>query len=226
MHRYRQLRILFSSTKHWKNYDIFAKQKIGTFRSAGPGVYALALRLNDLIVSQKDAEAQQAGFLELAQVALWGNATDLSLLQGLSHADIQALQKTGKAAQREAEHLILVNDLDKAWQHLQTLQGAQVSIVLDNAGFELYGDLLMADWLLSTPFCSKVVFHPKDIPWFVSDVLPTDIETTLDALADPSFFKLAEGEKMADAEHKAALNMCLSRWRELRSSSGEQISSY
>ena len=162
MTRYRRIRALFAHTQHWQEYDPFAKQKIGTFASAAPGVFALALSVNNLIESPaktEDPEYLQAAFLELAQVALWGNATDLSLLQNLSHADIQALQKTGKAAQKEAEHLILANDLDKAWNHLRGLKNARVDLVLDNAGFELYGDLLLADWLLSTPFCDEIVFQ-------------------------------------------------------------------
>lgn len=161
--RYRRLRILFAKTKCWTQYDPFARSKLDTFASAAPGVYALALSVNNMILSNsaesEPEETIQAAFLELAQVALWGNATDLSLLQGLSHADIQALQKTGKAAQEAAEHLILQNDLDKAWACLKSLRGSRIDIVLDNAGFELYGDILLADWLLSTPFCSEVVFQ-------------------------------------------------------------------
>lgn len=160
--RYRRLRVLFAQTKHWQQHDPFAKQKISTFASAAPGVYALAMSVNQLILSNasaEDPERLHAAFLELAQVALWGNATDLSLLQNLSHADIQALQKTGKAAQKEAEHLILSNHLDKAWTCLKGLKNARIDIVLDNAGFELYGDILLGDWLLSTPFCDEVVFQ-------------------------------------------------------------------
>lgn len=121
------------------------------------------MNINNLILSKSSADESEdtlkAAFLELAQIALWGNATDLSLLQGLSHADIQALQKTDKAAHKEAEHLILLNQLDQAWAHLKTLKKARIDIVLDNAGFEVYGDLLLGDWLLSTPFCSEVVFQ-------------------------------------------------------------------
>ena len=39
------------------------------------------------------------------------------------------------------------------------------------SGFELFSDLVLADWLVTlSPFCSEVVFHPKLRPWFVSDV--------------------------------------------------------
>ena len=122
----------------------------------------MAQSLNKLIevgAPDADAEGHHATFLELAQVALWGNATDLSLLHNLSHADIQALQKTGKAAQKEAEHLILANDLEATWKYLSSLNNARIDIVLDNSGFELYSDLVFADWLVSTPFCGEIVFQ-------------------------------------------------------------------
>lgn len=57
----------------------------------------------------------------------------------------------------------------------------------------------------------------QDIPWFVSDVLPLDFERTLDALADPNFFKKQDGDEIFDSEHQAALAMCLSRWSKLGS---------
>lgn len=155
---YRYLRILFATTENWTSFDPFAISKMDTFASAAPGVYALAHSVNDLIRNSDDDD-QEAAFLELAQVALWGNATDLSLLQNLDHAQIQDLQKTGRAAQKEAEKLILANDLGKAWACLSSLKNARVDIVLDNAGFELYGDILFGDWLLSTSHCKEVVFQ-------------------------------------------------------------------
>ena len=43
-------------------------------------------------------------------------------------------------------------------------------------GFELYCDLVYADWLIQSGTCSKVIFHGKKIPWFVSDVTKKDWE--------------------------------------------------
>jgi len=39
-----------------------------------------------------------------------------------------------------------------------------------------------------TSFVTKVYFHPKLIPWFVSDVTPNDFKETLTSLLKPSFF--------------------------------------
>lgn len=45
----------------------------------------------------------------------------------------------------------------------------QVDIVLDNSGFELITDLVLADFLLSSKLATKIHFYGKTIPWFVSD---------------------------------------------------------
>jgi hypothetical protein len=81
-------------------------------------------------------------------------------------------------------------------------QERRVDIVLDNAGFELFVDLILAGYLLSSGLATSVVFHPKSIPWFVSDVLPADFGALLSALADPSSFyeALSEDEKHAGKE--------------------------
>ncbi|KAF8991082.1 hypothetical protein BGZ52_013371, partial [Haplosporangium bisporale] len=48
--------------------------------------------------------------------------------------------------------------------------------------FELYVDLVFADYLVRAGFAKEVVFHAKQIPWFVSDVMPFDFHWTLDQL--------------------------------------------
>ena len=188
----------FALSTHWKNYDVFARQKIKTFRSSRPAVLELAARYKDLITqlraqSPHDPEADALLFAEMCEVCLWGNATDLSLLTSLTYEDIQKLQ--GSEARRNAEQNILVNDLPRVYAHLRAAKAdkpkggeRRVDIVLDNAGFELYVDLILAGYLLSAGLATTVVLHPKSIPWFVSDVLPTDFASLLTALADPRSF--------------------------------------
>jgi len=138
----------------------------------------------------------------MCEICLWGNATDLSLLTNLSYEDIQKLQ--GSEARKNSEKNILVNDLDKAFEVLTRAQKEgkkerRVDIVLDNAGFELFVDLILAGYLIASGLATNVVFHPKNIPWFVSDVLPADFGALLMALADPQSFysALSEDEKHA-----------------------------
>lgn len=188
----------FSLSKHWKNYDVFARQKINTFRSSRPAVIELAARYKALLLQleegsgkPEDEEAEKILFMEMCEICLWGNATDLSLLTNLTYEDIQKLQ--GSEARKSAEKNILVNDLPAAYEVLKKAKAQgkaerRVDIVLDNAGFELFVDLILAGYLLSSGLATLVVLHPKSIPWFVSDVLPSDFSALLNALANPKQF--------------------------------------
>lgn len=140
---------------------------------------------------ESDEEAEKILFMEMCEICLWGNATDLSLLTNLTYEDIQKLQ--GSEARKAAEKNILVNDLPVAYDVLKKAQAEdkkerRVDIVLDNAGFELFVDLILAGYLLSSGLATLVVLHPKSIPWFVSDVLPSDFGALLNALASPKHF--------------------------------------
>jgi uncharacterized protein with ATP-grasp and redox domains len=219
---YRRIATLFSTAKTtvWKDYDPFYRQKMKTFKSSRPAVLELCARYRQIIeqirASKSDApvasdvtdpkeieEAEKLLFIEMAEICLWGNATDLSLLTSLSYEEIQKLQ--GSNARKESEKNILVNDFDSAFAVLSgKLKAKQeprrVDIVLDNAGFELFVDLVLAGYLLATGLATEVVLHPKDIPWFVSDVVPKDFSALLSAMALPKEFY----EKASDADDEAA----------------------
>ncbi|KAI9782530.1 MAG: hypothetical protein M1816_001868 [Peltula sp. TS41687] len=198
----------FARSKHWKNYDVFARQKISTFRSSRSAVLELAARYKELVLQLESGsaaatdssrtpeeinEAEKLLFKEMCEICLWGNATDLSLLTSLTYDDLQKLQ--GSKARKDAEKNILVDDLPAAYDVLKRAQmdsgrnkDRRVDIVLDNAGFELFVDSILAGYLLSANLATTVVLHPKPIPWFVSDVLPDDFAVLLNALADPRSF--------------------------------------
>lgn len=55
-------------------------------------------------------------------------------------------------------------------------------IVLDNAGYELFTDLCLADYMLSKHFCKFNRIYVKTIPWFISDVMTHDFHWLLDQL--------------------------------------------
>ena len=216
---YRRLHTFFKRSQHWKNYDVFAAQKISTFKSSRPAVLELAAKYKDLITklqenksknhliadsqagsaaatpSAEEADAQKLLFIEMCEICLWGNATDLSLLTSLSYDDIQALQ--GSSARKAAENKILVNDLPAAYdslEHSQSTKGEKnngeriVHIILDNAGFELFVDLVLAGYLIESGLATRVVLEGKAMPWFVSDVIPTDFGHLIDALRHPHAF--------------------------------------
>lgn len=139
------------------------------------------------------AEANKLLFMEMCEICLWGNATDLSLLTSLTYEDLQKLQ--GSEARKASEKNILVNDLPAAYSVLLSAKETsskqeerRVDIILDNAGFELFVDLFLAGYLLTSGLATHIVLHPKNIPWFVSDVMPKDFGDLLNALADPQKF--------------------------------------
>ena len=68
------------------------------------------------------------------------------------------------------------------------LYDTQVGIILDNSGYELFGDMCLAEVILRTTRVSSVTFHMKSIPWFRSDVTEGDMEYMLDSLR--GFFNL------------------------------------
>jgi len=196
---------LFALSQHWKSYDVFSVQKTSTFRSSRPAVLELASRYNDLTKqlssqnkstqasSGEQSEAEKVLFTEMCEICLWGNATDLSLLTNLSYDDIQKLQ--GSAARKAQEKNIIANDLEKAFATLHAAKASgnnktdrRVDIVLDNAGFELYVDLLLAGYLLQSGLATTIVLHPKNIPWFVSDVVPKDFAALFSVLLNAKSF--------------------------------------
>lgn len=159
---------MFAVTKYWSQFDVFATQKLNAWRSSAAGAAALAKSLEKLVADgqQTEQDKLKLDLIGMLEVDLWGNATDLSLLTSLTHEQIQQLQSVERG-----QHFVLRNDFERAWQHISQLKDGRVDIVLDNSGFELYTDLVLADWLVTlSPSVSEVVFHPKLLPWFVSDV--------------------------------------------------------
>lgn len=206
----RRISTFFSLTKHWQNYDIFSRQKMDTFRTSRNAVVELASRYKEFVTelrSNKDAthdeEAEKLLFTEMFEICLWGNATDLSLLTNLTYEDIQKLQ--GSQARKAAEKNILINNLPEAYGVLKKARDEgkkerRVDFVLDNSGFELYVDLVLAGFLLTSGLATQIILRPKSIPWFVSDVLPGDFPLLLNALSDPKkFFETqSDDEKVQD----------------------------
>ncbi|KAJ5148761.1 hypothetical protein N7448_000339 [Penicillium atrosanguineum] len=214
---YRRMETFFALSKHWKGYDVFSRQKMSTFKSSRPAVLELAARYRELAQeaeSGKGSEGKSAEeieqaerilFSEMCEICLWGNATDLSLLTSLTYEDIQKLQ--GTEARKASQSNILVNDLDAAFDVMQKARREKkdgerrVDIVLDNSGFELFVDLILAGYLLSTGLATSIVLHPKRLPWFVSDVTPKDFADLLNCMVDPQTFYTAPDD--SDKTHPA-----------------------
>ena len=53
---------------------------------------------------------------------------------------------------------------------------------MDNCGFELFTDLCLADFLLTSGLVDQVRLRIKDQPWFVSDTTQADLDWSLEQL--------------------------------------------
>ncbi|QRW13860.1 protein-glutamate O-methyltransferase C1393,13 [Ceratobasidium sp. AG-Ba] len=211
---YRLFDSIFRATRHWSTFDPFFKQKEDTFRESGAAVHQLAKIMDDLDGRRDELSPGTEGwedklaivFAEMVQMCLWGNATDLSMLPSMDPADVALLQAVGE----DKAHLILRNDAGALWTHVRGLKDARLDFVLDNAGFELFTDFVFADFLVTyTPYASRAVFHPKPIPWFVSDVTPRDFSSIFVALEDPTFFTTLEKSSM----QPDSLSKMVARWQ-------------
>ncbi|KIK30177.1 hypothetical protein PISMIDRAFT_39675, partial [Pisolithus microcarpus 441] len=167
-YKYRRLHECFSVSKYWKDYDVFYRQKCDTFSRSAEAVFELSMRFaepfkhSENLSDAERLEADRLMFLELTQVCLWGNSTDLSLLINMTEEQIKSLQSTGGDHLAATEKNILGNHLNRLWETVKSTRektGGRIDFVLDNAGFELYCDCVYADFLIQSGLAKEIRFH-------------------------------------------------------------------
>lgn len=118
-------------------------------------------------------------FLARFQLAMWGSRCQ-TLLNELE--DKVEGQKTPKFL-NVWNNFILANDSSNTWfsltEYITKKPPIMVDIVCNYAGFELFIDFLLGDYLISKKLASKVRFHLKPIPWFVQQATARDVELLL-----------------------------------------------
>jgi len=77
-----------------------------------------------------------------------------------------------------------------------------IDIVMDNAGFELFSDLCLADFLITTGLASMVRLRVKVHPWFVSDTSKKDLDWLLGQMAEGAkqYRHPTDGSKKEDVQ--------------------------
>ncbi|XP_029352503.1 damage-control phosphatase ARMT1 [Echeneis naucrates] len=168
------------------DYDVFSEGKTQSFFESQQAVITLCTHLENIKERMQELSKNQLleHFNKLLQVSLWGNKCDLSISAGQDNS-----QKISPIdSLRSLQPFILVDDSNMVWSTLisaQTLGQSgkittgRVDIVLDNAGFELVTDLVLADFLISSGLTREIHFHGKSFPWFVSDVTAKDFHWTI-----------------------------------------------
>ncbi|XP_063352157.1 damage-control phosphatase ARMT1 [Pelmatolapia mariae] len=168
------------------DFDVFNEGKTQSFTESSQAVMSLCTYLESINNNIDELSKNQLfeHFSKLMQVSLWGNKCDLSISAGQENS-----QKTSPLdSLYSLLPFILVDDTKRVWSALISAQrpresgktnADRVDIVLDNAGFELVTDLVLADFLVSSGLARQIHFHGKSIPWFVSDVTAKDFQWTI-----------------------------------------------
>ncbi|XP_067900555.1 damage-control phosphatase ARMT1 isoform X1 [Heterodontus francisci] len=167
------------------DFDVFNEAKTQSFFESQQAIIAMCtyfLEINEKIEGFGDTQLK-AEFLLLLQIALWGNRCDLSISAGQDNS-----QKFNPLTSLESlKPFILIDDSEFVWELLINNKKNKISenactrvdIVLDNSGFELATDLMLANFLIASRLADVIHFHGKSIPWFVSDTTKKDFDWTL-----------------------------------------------
>lgn len=163
-------------------HDPFAVDKMNGLRAGMPAAEALAKKANAFAKRAKGRSdrADLADELRLfVMVALWGNRMDLSIWPESDEGGNRASEAFTEALQAGEKYLL--------WDDSKIVASAlaegmrDVSIVVDNAGFELTCDLALADALVVSGV-GRVILRVKAHPVFVSDAMDKDCRDTIDAM--------------------------------------------
>ena len=187
-------------------HDPFARDKRAGLDAGMGAAASLARRANAFAEKCQSGSAATAEEVRLfLMVALWGNRMDLSIWPEDGGNEGGGGTKGERAANAFAEALssgekyLLADDSQAAARLLlspapvkpherQTAGGTKskakdVSVVVDNAGFELTCDLALADALIVAGCTRRVTLRVKAHPVFVSDATVADAMDTIHAMA-------------------------------------------
>lgn len=150
--------------------DPYAFQKQLGIEQSWVAMQALSQQLNDLPLQWRRED-----LTDLVYFALWGNRMDLSLRPA------NAGSHYGLETHHEAANL-LVDDTPQVMDWLLQQPTQRIDLILDNAGFELFCDLCLTDYLLTRGMVESIRLHVKAQPIFVSDTLRQDIGQMIEQL--------------------------------------------
>jgi len=176
---YRRLKSIFESTKLLAEFDYFQTYKKNALSCSTDALIVLSKKTREILKIDHNIEDQCKKMLHLQ---LWGNRCDLSISDG------QEVKQTGDQLKivDALKAYILTDHTDQVWDILSEPYDGEriIDIVCDNAGYELFTDILFAEYLIEMGLATKIRFHTKAIPWFISDTNPYDFHWTLKFLRE------------------------------------------
>lgn len=169
-------RRLAEATHYFDNrLDIFATAKRKGLEAALPTFRDMYRRSAQLIA---DGDATEL----FVSIALWGNRMDLSLWPG--GENVASQQGAFQTVLDQGKSMLLADDSAQLLGYVSSLSLGIVDIVVDNAGFELLTDLLLADHLCRIGKAKEIRLRVKHHPTFVSDVIVDDVQSHIDAVSE------------------------------------------
>lgn len=167
----------YFQTRQQYGVDPFALQKRQSLQTSIDSIRSISQRVNILGRHPNDKK-DKTSLTTLLYLALWGNRIDLSFwpagTEDNNHSQIAAYSEQAN---------ILMDDTPILADLICNFQGVRIDFILDNAGFELFCDLYLVDFLLVTQTAEKIYLHLKAHPTFVSDAMSKDVHYMLEVLA-------------------------------------------
>ncbi|XP_020800178.1 protein-glutamate O-methyltransferase [Drosophila serrata] len=163
---YRRIWSIFQRSDTLVGYDYFGEQKMLATKKA-------VKLMKSILGSTKDLKRSKENFQRLLKLSLWGTR----------NAYVSTARLNDMLAEYEAD--LLVDQSAAVWRDLRrAYDPVYVDIVTDNAGFELFTDLVLGDYIIRSRLAQRVRFHLKAIPWFIMDATHEDFHWLLDFLRE------------------------------------------
>ena len=198
---YRKLYDILDTSGVLRDYDYFHPQKKESFEQSEAAARDLAGTLLETVsgIAKISQSRLREAFMEFLLICLWGNKCDLTMGE-------MSMETSPLAQLPELSKFLLTDEHQRVFSHLDKLRRrgkkTRVDFICDNAGFELFSDLCLADFLCASGLAQRVTFHVKAFPWFVSDTTRNDVSWLLGRMKD-----VAEG-----GEGRSLQDLAL-RWR-------------
>ncbi|HAX77200.1 MAG TPA: hypothetical protein DCY88_15555 [Cyanobacteria bacterium UBA11372] len=161
----------------WQGFDPFEAQKRLGLLTSSQSIQVLSALVNRWVNSAP--ETHRSNLIKLLYISLWGNRADLSLWPAESG------DRSSINIEREKAY-VLADSTEAIADKVSRFKAKRIDLIVDNAGFELFGDLCLVDFLLATNAAKKIHLHLKAHPTFVSDAMRKDIHQTIEFLAQHS----------------------------------------
>jgi Damage-control phosphatase ARMT1-like domain len=174
-------------------WDPFATQKQAELVSSVAMAEPMLEKVFALLSASKPSY-NPSGIALVASMALWGKQMDLSgWPANMSNANMETFSSILANANETLLHddTLLLQAHCEVLRHKNNGKGGEVYIIVENAGFELITDLVLAHYLIESGIATMVTFYSKSHPTLVNGATGRDIREHVRYYAtqvDPSIY--------------------------------------